>query len=202
MSAVAEAWENWLKVLESHGFNPRAMTRPGASEEDIEFLRHRTGIELPEEVAALYRLTNGQHESWRSEVPGATNLFPCYRFLSIAEAVDAWEGWKELDDLEGPRGMADHAEHVEESAPDKVATEYWIPGWLPFALDGGGNSLTVDITPREAGTVGQIIIIGSDEDERRVFASGMVAYLRALAEYPLEISEYDGLPTWDAIDLR
>jgi hypothetical protein len=30
----------------------------------------------------------------------------------------------------------------------------------------------------------------------------MVAYLRALAEYPLEISEYDGLPTWDAIDLR
>ena len=53
--------------------------------------------------------------------------------------------------------------------------------WLPLATDGGGNSLAFDLDPASGGTRGQIIIIGADEDERRVLAPGIGAFLAGLA---------------------
>jgi hypothetical protein len=80
-----QAWENWLKVLESHGFVAKAMTRPGTSDAGI-----------PAAVAALYRLSDGQSEPWRSDLPGATDLFPCSRFLPVAEARQLWSEWADI----------------------------------------------------------------------------------------------------------
>jgi hypothetical protein len=77
-----QAWENWLKVLQSHGFDAAAMTRPGAPDDDI-----------PVAVAVLYRISDGQSSPWRSDLPGATDLFPCSRFLPVAEARELWSEW-------------------------------------------------------------------------------------------------------------
>ncbi|MBP2326204.1 hypothetical protein JOF56_006589 [Kibdelosporangium banguiense] len=151
MRTVAQAWDNWLKALESHGFDARGMTRPSASDEDI-----------PAAVAALYQLSDGQTESWRSELPGATDLFPSSRFLPAAEARDLWPEWADLG--------------------------------VPFALDAGGGCLAVDLA-------GQVVVLDPDEPPR-VVAPDLVAYLEALAEYPLEIEDDEGDLIWDAPGLR
>jgi cell wall assembly regulator SMI1 len=50
--------------------------------------------------------------------------------------------------------------------------------------------------------VGQIIVMGSDEDVRRVFAPGIVAYLDALSASALEMHQHNDQPYWDVPALR
>jgi cell wall assembly regulator SMI1 len=205
VAEVARVWTKWLDVLEAHGFAARAMTRPGASTEDLDQVIQVSGIALPDDMLALYRLSNGQRESWPSRKIDSgltTDLFPMYRFLSTAQAAKEWQGWKDIFDQEGPSGMADHAEFVITPEPDKVSKEYWHPGWWPLARDGGGNLLAVDTAPQAAGRVGQIIVMGSDEDVRRVFAPGIVAYLDALSAATLEMQQRDDHVFWDIPALR
>lgn len=80
--------------------------------------------------------------------------------------------------------------------PALVKQEYWLPGWLP-ATGGCVNSLTFDFTPEANGTSGQSIVIGSDEDQRRVLAPGISVYLAKLVsaartQGALELHEDDG----------
>ncbi len=58
---------------------------------------------------------------------------------------------------------------------------------MPFSLDGGGNSYAIDLSPAPGGEYGQVILIGSDEDERRVLASSL-AELLARATRNLDIN--------------
>ncbi|MBE1462242.1 hypothetical protein [Kibdelosporangium phytohabitans] len=88
-----QAWQDWLAVLESHGFAARAMTRPPASEQDLDALSVKTGV--AGELLDLYRISDGQLPPWRSEEPGATELFPCARFVPAAEALELWQEWQE-----------------------------------------------------------------------------------------------------------
>ncbi|ONI87467.1 hypothetical protein ALI144C_08715 [Actinosynnema sp. ALI-1.44] len=88
-----QAWQNWLAVLESRGFAPRAMTRPPASEQDLEALSAKTGV--PGDLLDLYRISDGQLPPWRTDEPGATELFPCARFVPVAEALELWQEWQE-----------------------------------------------------------------------------------------------------------
>lgn len=205
VAEVARAWTKWLDVLEAHGFAARAMTRHGASTEDLDRVIRVSGIALPDDMLALYRLSNGQHASWpRRQIDSGftTDLFPMYTFLSTEQAAREWQSWKAISDQEGPSGMADHAEFVIVPEPDQVAKEYWHPGWWPLARDGGGNLLAVDTAPLTAGRVGQIIVMGSDEDVRRVFAPGIVAYFDALSAATLEMHQRDGQVFWDIPALR
>jgi cell wall assembly regulator SMI1 len=181
------------------------MTRQGASTEDLNQVIQVSGIALPDEMLALYRLSNGQHASWphrRIDGGFTTDLFPMYSFLSTEQAANEWQAWKDISDQEGPSGMADHAEFVTVPEPDKVAKEYWHPGWWPLARDGGGNLLAVDTAPLAAGRLGQIIVMGSDEDVRRIFAPGIVAYLDALSAATLEMHQRDDQVLWDVPALR
>jgi len=78
--------------------------------------------------------------------------------------------------------------------------------WWPLAEDGGGNHLMVDLDPPPGGTVGQVLVAGPDEDERRVLAPGVGAYLAALLDADLDPPDADqladGVAWWDAPGLR
>ncbi|MDF2978210.1 MAG: / family protein [Actinomycetospora sp.] len=64
----------------------------------------------------------------------------------------------------------------------------------------------VDRDPAPGGTVGQVIVAGPDEDERRVLAPGVGAHLDALLAAELDPSDpdalADGVAWWDAPGLR
>ncbi len=82
-----------------------------------------------------------------------------------------------------------------------VAREYWRRGWFPFAIDGGGNAYAVDLSPVPGGTYGQIILTGSDEDERRVLAPSLTAFLIEAAKCDPVWEEGDGPVRFFEIEL-
>ncbi|QFU93395.1 SMI1/KNR4 family protein [Amycolatopsis sp. YIM 10] len=190
-----ESWHHWLDKLEANGFAVRGSLKAGATDADFAALKRETGLTLPAELEALYRLADGQ--AGDRSYSATAYVFPQYRFLPLELAIAEWRFWQEVAEQEGAHGMAEHAEAVTVPEPEKVACEYWIPGWLPITLDGGGNSIAVDTVPLDGGTHGQIIIMGPDEDERRVLAPGIDAYLQALAAAELEFESHDGERHWD-----
>ena len=189
---IAALWTRWIDLLEAHGFAVRAVLAPGASEAELAALEVATGLELTAEIRALYRLNKGQRErpslglirEGRADPwpPNAAPPFGFYEFLGTHAAATAWQGWQDIAVDQGPDGMADFAAHATVSEPDKVKQQYWMPGWLPFSRDGGGNSFAFGFDPEPGGTVGQIIIIGSDEDHRQVFAPSIGAFLARLID--------------------
>ncbi len=195
---LAAAWALWAATLAAAGFDIRTVVRPPADPAEVAAAQQSCGIRFPAELVALYALADGQGRS-----AAAPQVFPQYRFLPVADARTVWGGWHDVARHEGPEGMADHAEHVTVRPGDAVRREYWVPGWWPLAEDGGGNQLVVDTDPPAGGTVGQIVVAGPDEDERRVLAPGIAAYLRALAAADLVTGEVgDGVTWWDAPALR
>lgn len=208
---LARNWSQWLDALEGLGFAARASVNPPATDDALAALEAATGLVLTPEVRAFYRLANGQRSLFRARslIDGKVpiELFTYYEFHDTVAAARAWQGWKHIADHSGPDGMADFSRHVTTKQPTLVKREYWLPGWLPFATDGGGNSLTFDFAPEANGTSGQIIVIGSDEDQRRVLAPGISVYLAKLvsaARTPgaLELHERDGDRHYDIPSLR
>ena len=188
---LAHRWTTWLDLLEGHGFAISAVLQPPANNAALETLETVTGQRLTDEIRAFYQLNNGQRtrpserqvQEGRAAPwpPTAAPVFGFYEFLSTEAAAHAWSIWQSVAEQQGPDGMAEMAEPVTVDEPDKVKREYWIPGWLPFAQDGGGNALAFDLAPEPAGIVGQIIIIGSDEDHRRIFAPSISELLARIA---------------------
>lgn len=198
MDDLTAAWSTWTTTLAAAGFDPGPELRPPAGAGAVRAAQESSGVRFPAELVALYALADGQERA-----PRAPQVFPQYRFLPVADAAAVWGGWDDLVRQEGPDGMAGHAEQVTVRPGDAVRGEYWVAGWWPLAEDGGGNVLVVDTDPPAGGVVGQIVVAGPDEDQRRVLAPGVAAYLRALAAADLVSEDVgDGVRWWDAPALR
>jgi cell wall assembly regulator SMI1 len=198
---VEDLWWRWVDRLESRGWGARAALRLPA-EEDVLVAAGEPVDGVPAELAAVYRLADGQ-AGVRDVAGTTTNLFPGYEFLSLAGARRAWQGWADIRASYAPEDFDDM---ITVRGGDPVHASYTRTLWWPFAEDGGGNHLLVDLDPAPGGTVGQVIVAGPDEDERRVLASGFAAYLRALLDADLDDPDpgalAEGVAWWDAPGLR
>ncbi|MEU6039954.1 SMI1/KNR4 family protein [Actinomadura sp. NPDC047616] len=70
-------------------------------------------------------------------------------------------------------------------------------GWIPFAHDGGGHYLAVDMSPAAKGRAGQVIRIGRDYERGPAYEADSVTallgrYLRLLDEGEYDVDEEDG----------
>lgn len=203
---VVTDWPRWLDVLERAGIpassNLRGPAEPGAvADAEAVF-----GREFPAALRALYALADGQLAD-HPRAPGphpevATSLFPAtYRFVPLAEATREYRVWVDAVATVG-------SDFVTVRAGDPVRARYWDAGWWPLAVDGGGNALVVDTVPEPGGTVGQIVVAGPDEDERRVVGTGVGDYLRRLIAAGPQVDDAVVDPAdrsyrfWDAAHLR
>ncbi|MFC5137340.1 SMI1/KNR4 family protein [Actinomycetospora rhizophila] len=198
---IDDRWWRWVDRLDARGWHARAVLRPPAGEDVIAAAGEVVGG-LPDELAALYRLADGQIPS--REVSGpATNLFPGHEFLSLAGARRAWQGWADIRRDHRPEDFDDV---ITVRGDDPVHRVYTRAPWWPLAEDGGGNHLMVDLEPPPGGTLGQVLVAGPDEDERRVLAPTLAAYLQALLDAELDDPEPgamgEGFAWWDAPHLR
>lgn len=139
-----------------------ATLRPGANDAELDELQRRTGLTLPEAFRTLYR--------WHD---GASGTFFGLEFNPLDGVRHEWQTWKELepdfgDETEG------HVSHP----PGAITERYINAGWLGFLTDGGGNSVGLDLNPGPAGTVGQVITFGRDEEHKYVLADSLGAFLR------------------------
>jgi len=63
----------------------------------------------------------------------------------------------------------------------EIQSVWWSTGWIPFATNGGGDYLCVDIAPTATGRVGQIITHSHETGVHRLLAPSLADYLEDLA---------------------
>jgi cell wall assembly regulator SMI1 len=179
----------WLAFLSSLGVDMRSHVYPPASAARIAAAEAGIGHAFPEDLRALYRFADGQLSPEETERchPGAAGaaFFGEYEFFPLADALGSYRAWAEVSAELG--ASADQG--ITARAGDPVHAEYWRPGWFPFASDGGGNFYAVDLSPAPGGSYGQVIVIGRDEDERRVLAPSLSAFLAQAAARRPPISD-------------
>lgn len=134
----------WLGENAPPAHRELATHRGAADPAEVAALETALGQRLPVEVRAYLRHFGAS---------GGLDIFE-YAGLSVAGMLKTWQGLTTLRD-EG----AFHGNVPDESRDESmVRTEWWDPGWLPFAQDGGGNLYCVDLAPAEPqGSHGQVI---------------------------------------------
>lgn len=178
------AFDAWLCFLRDLGFAAEAHLNPPATEAAIEAAEAEIGFRLPDELRALYRRADGQRDidDITDPAPGTivTPLFGGCEFVPLSKALSDYHRWEETIDDWGDDSDPNEFITLRPGDPP-VAREYWRRGWFAFAIDGGGNALAVDLSPVPGGIHGQVIVTGPDEDERKVLAPSLAAFLTRAA---------------------
>jgi len=179
MTGLEAAFTAWLEFLASVSVDTDVVLEKPATEQEINKLEHAIGFELPQDLRELYLITNGQQKPGYVE-PGqsrySTNLFGSYDFLSVDEALKAYEFNREI--------YADVGRNLDEEirvhSGEPVDALSWKEGWLPIA-GSGANQIAIDLAPAEGGDYGQLIPIGADEFERFVLATSLSQFFTTAA---------------------
>lgn len=174
---IASAWAGWLDYHRANGFAVEHFLNPPAAPGAVAALGDAIGFAIPDDLSQLWSHADGQIDIFSIDdpAPGAivSPLFGSYAFCPTEEALRQYRLWQDVR----AQGLSGVDDAITVRGDDPVYAEYWRPGWLPFALDGGGNAYAVDLSPPPGGTYGQIIVIGPDEDRRRILAPGIAALL-------------------------
>lgn len=157
---------NLAQALERHFPQVRARLRAGASPAALDAAEAGLNVPLTPEVRESYQAFDGQ----KAAVPG---VLLGLKWLPLEEVVREHTTWLEL--------AADDAS-LTSRPPEAVRPVSFSPRWIPFASDGAGNGLVVDLDPGPKGTPGQVITYGPDERERLVLAPDLPAFLSWVAE--------------------
>jgi cell wall assembly regulator SMI1 len=147
------------------------MLRPPATEADLTVAEAHLGQQLPADVRALYLLHDGQHQYTAADPRFAAGIFTGLPLLPLHDVLFNWDQW---EGFEAEEDMDDFASSTPEGF---VHPKYSTRGWIPLSHDGGGNHIGVDLNPGPAGTAGQIITFGRDDDEHQVLAPSLLSYL-------------------------
>jgi len=177
----------WKRIEKALKANPtvKKSLKKGATEEQIAACEAALGVTFPPDLRASYRIHNGQKGESDGLLPEGFAELDCeYVLLSLDEIANEWKTWKELDDA---------GEFKKRKAqPDfGVRSDWWNPNWVPFATDGGGDSLCIDLAPAKGGTAGQVILHHHADDARSKKATGVQALLDLLAKHLEELASED-----------
>jgi cell wall assembly regulator SMI1 len=150
--AELEAW------LQNNKPAVLADLNPPADIGGIHDLQSSLKARLPDDFIACLQIHNGQKGE-------AEPLFDQNAFLPIRRMLMSWSTWSELlgdGDFDGRAARPNGA----------VKPVWWSPGWVPFASNGGGDHLCLDLDPPAQGQMGQVIRVFHDAADRIVIAPG------------------------------
>jgi cell wall assembly regulator SMI1 len=182
--SVPDCWTGIETWLAAHNPELRRALRPPVGDADLAALEASVGVELPHAFKESWRIHDGTGDTegnlipardapgdihGNATTPGGYYLMPC------SEIVYEWKSWKGLAD------MGEFADR-ESAGGQKVQRAWWHTGWVPFASNGGGDSICLDLAPGPDGTVGQVITMNHDSAEREVLAPSFARWLADMVE--------------------
>jgi cell wall assembly regulator SMI1 len=177
--AVSALWRRIETWLGENAPSVRKSLRPPAKDAAIDKLHARLGLMLPADFAESVRLHDGQKSDAEhglfplsEDVLGA---MPSFRLLTLTEIAREWAMMK---------GLHDGGEFTgRKSDPQRgIRADWWNPGWVPIADDGGGDYFCLDLAPGKGGTAGQVIVFFHDMHDRPLIARSYAAWLDKLAK--------------------
>jgi cell wall assembly regulator SMI1 len=134
--------EDWLRL---NALRVLDDLLPGINVSGIRILEEKIGFELPEDFKTSLEIHNGQDGR--------------FRLLSQWEIIPVDGILLEIDQMQEVfENSADTAIETRGAVKDNL----WNSAWIPFASDGSGNFLCIDMDPPENGIKGQIILWASD----------------------------------------
>ncbi|WP_271782129.1 SMI1/KNR4 family protein [Aquimarina algiphila] len=138
--ATSGVWDFIVKWYEEN--SPRIFSQlgTGANRKSIIQLNEVLGVLLPDDFIASLMIYNGEVE------------FHDYKYLSSTEIAETWTMMKELLDSNSFPAQLHNNRKIEE-----IKEVWWHENWIPFAKDGGGNLMCLDMNPTPSGNKGQII---------------------------------------------
>jgi cell wall assembly regulator SMI1 len=177
--SVTNAWaeiEAWLAV---NAPSIRKSLRPPGKDTALKKLRTKFGLSLPLDFLQSVQVHDGQKTNAEHGLfPGGQwelGPLPSCQLLTLAEIGTEWAMMKELFDDGNFAGQ--------KSEPARgIRDDWWNPGWIPIAGNGGGDYFCLDLAPAKTGTSGQFIMFFHDMDERRLIAKSYAAWLEELAK--------------------
>lgn len=172
---IAESFAHILRWADSNLPLLRESLRPPASESEIAALETLIGQALPQELRDLYRLADGQIPFQFGRTPDYPGFFVSLPFNPIEIVSRHWQFARELED------ESNTDEFLSSFPPGAVKIQDYNRGWIPISDDAGGNHIAIDLDPGPAGNIGQVIITGTDEQERVRVASSLSAFLHWVA---------------------
>jgi cell wall assembly regulator SMI1 len=171
MSAADEVKSAHARIVKWLGTHKKAKAvlpsfRPPASEEAIAAFAEKTKRELPEGLAAMYRLLDGQDEDAANDAIGddtiESGLFPSIESGDLAFLLVP------LDELaRNTRGSR---------------MPGFRKGWLPFGDNYGGDNIVLDLASDEPGKRGRILQFNHEYGGAYALATSFEAYVTSIAD--------------------
>jgi cell wall assembly regulator SMI1 len=174
MNEVETSWNRYAAWLASNFPELHDNLNPGASDAQLTEIKTRLeamGSAWPDALSDLYRLHDGQ------PYPYASLIFLSLYWLPLNEVIINQENWASLQMFNEELKVT----HTS-TPPNAIQTRYVNLKWIPFAHDGGGNHIGIDLDPGPNGTVGQVINFGRDQDDKFVIAQSLSAFLDWMLE--------------------
>lgn len=163
---MREAWNRLENHLRLQSPELSSALNPPATDEKIHQLRENQDTRPPDDLIEILRIHDGQRGD-------RAPIFNGYRFSSIREIFSDWSTMNDL--LDG--GDFDGA--IPKPSPE-VSDAWWNRQWIPFANNGAGDLLCLDMCPSDAGTVGQVIEYFHDAPNRKKIAGNLQDFFKKL----------------------
>jgi cell wall assembly regulator SMI1 len=186
MRRVATSWNVIESVLEENAHSAYEALRPPARVGDLRKLEELLGTKLPQALVTSLRIHDGMLR--------AVDFIDFISLLPAAEMAKWWRLGQEYpwEGYTGPR--YNHGRRIKGDLR-------WRQGWVPIAVDAGGNLLGVDLDPGPAGTRSQVFAWHNNSSPPpRVVAESYAGWLDAVAE-ELHHRRFT-LDEWGGIRLR
>lgn len=145
--------EAWLQANEEKilvDLNPPATTI------ELQGMERKLGYDLPLDYLECLKVHAGQKGK-------ATWLFNENEFLSIPNVLMSWTAWNDLAE-------AGYLDGLKAKPDEGIQSVWWSKSWIPFASNGGGDFLCLDMAPSSTGGRGQVIEIFHDVAIRSLVA--------------------------------
>lgn len=178
MMPVSDTWNRIEAWLAANASMIRKSFRPAAKASALKKLQTKIGLTLPTDfIESLARFEGQKEDAEHGLFPIADKFLgamPACQLFSIVEIDREWSMLK---------GLLDDGEFAgSQSRPQSgVRDDWWNPGWVPIAGNGGGDSFCLDMAPDEGGSVGQVIYFFHDMKNRPLIAPSFSAWLEELA---------------------
>ncbi|MFE6858089.1 SMI1/KNR4 family protein [Nocardia sp. NPDC057668] len=130
----------------------------------LAMLERAIGRPLPAEVAAVLSVHNGQIDSAVGDYDHGVPCIPTLVFMSTREIRRTWQLWDSVKDDPATQSLQSSG-MVYPAAQGKIKPLYSSPGWIPLWSDPTRpDYIGLDFDPGPAGTPGQIINFGRNEE--------------------------------------
>jgi cell wall assembly regulator SMI1 len=171
-ASVADTWKRIELWLGDHAKSFAKSLSKGAAIDQLQKLETSIGAALPDVFKQSLAIHDGQKEGCDFIPDDGIGSF---YFLQTKDIAREWKDWGAVLKSGDFKGL--------EAKPDNgIVADWWNRGWIPFASNGGGDHLCIDLVPTKGGTVGQVILVRHDDPARQMKARSFNDWLRQLAE--------------------